>query len=108
MGALLYNRYLVDLSKGLRISEQLSHPRHPRMSRLSILQYNVRKSKKVMEPLLADSAVASYDIIAIQEPWKNPQMNRTYCPAAAGYYSAYDDIEQRCCFLVNKNLDISI
>jgi len=60
-----------------------------------------------MEPLLADSAVASYDIIAIQEPWKNPQMNRTYCPAAAGYYSAYDDIEQRCCFIVNKNLDIS-
>jgi len=75
------------------------------MSRLKILQYNVRKSKKVMAPLLADKRTRSFDIIAIQEPWKNPEQNRTYCPSASGFIPAYDDRERRSCFLVNKELD---
>jgi len=36
------------------------------MNRLRALQYNVQKSKdKVMAPLLADKATASYDILAL-------------------------------------------
>jgi hypothetical protein len=75
------------------------------MNKLQILQYNVRKSKKVMEPLLADSRIKSYDIIALQEPWKNPHQNRTYCPAYTGFLPAYDNTKRRACFLINKEVD---
>ena len=77
------------------------------MSRLRVLQYNVQKSKKVMEPLLADERVQSYDVIAIQEPWKNPQQNRTYCPRSSNFIPAYDDTERRTCFLLHKDLDVA-
>lgn len=78
------------------------------MSNLKILQYNVRKSKKVMEPLLADPRTRSYDIIALQEPWRNPNQNRTYCPGSSGFLPAYDDVERRSCFLVNREVDSTI
>jgi hypothetical protein len=35
------------------------------MNSLRILQYNVRKSKRVIEPLLAEDQVALYNIITI-------------------------------------------
>lgn len=42
-------------------------------STLSIVQYNVMKSKDiVMATLLRDPNVQEYDILAIQEPWRNP------------------------------------
>jgi hypothetical protein len=75
------------------------------MNSLRILQYNVRKSKRVIEPLLAEDQVALYNIIAIQEPWKNPTANRTYCPSAADFTPAYDDYKRRACFLIHKRLD---
>jgi len=78
------------------------------MNRLKVLQYNVQKSKdKVMAPLLADKAVASYDILALQEPWKNPYKNATYCPNSSAFYTAYNNQERRSCFLINKSLDIN-
>jgi hypothetical protein len=77
------------------------------MNKLRILQYNVQKSKRVIEPLLAEDQTRSYDIIAIQEPWRNPNQNRTYCPSASGFIPAYDDCERRSCFLVHKDLDKS-
>lgn len=58
-----------------------------------------------MEPMLADDQVGLYDIIALQEPWKNTLENRTYCPRASNFVPAYDDCKRRSCFLVNKNLD---
>jgi hypothetical protein len=75
------------------------------MNRLKILQYNVQKSKKVMEPLLADPRTRTYDIIAIQEPWKNPFQNRTYCLSQSGFIPIYDNPTCRSCFLVNKEVD---
>ena len=78
------------------------------MNRLKVLQYNVQKSKdKVIAPLLADKAVASYDILALQEPWKNPYKNATYCPNSSAFYTAYNNQERRSCFLINKSLDIN-
>jgi hypothetical protein len=78
------------------------------MNRLRVLQYNVQKSKdKVMAPLLADKAVAAYDILALQEPWRNPHKNATYCPSSSAFYMAYNDEERRSCFLINKSLNIS-
>jgi hypothetical protein len=58
-----------------------------------------------MSPLLADSRIASYDLIALQEPWQNPYCNRTYCPSASGFLPAYDDRKRRSCFLINRRLD---
>jgi hypothetical protein len=76
------------------------------MSRFSILQYNVHKSKdKVMAPLLADPRTKELDIIAIQEPWQNPFTPATYCPGTSGFLPAYGDSKgRRSCFLVNKRL----
>jgi exonuclease III len=76
---------------------------------LKILQYNVQKSKnKVMAPLLADTRIHKYDIIAIQEPWTNPfSQKTTYCPRSTPFFLVYPQEKGRCCFLVNKRLDIS-
>ena len=75
---------------------------------LAILQYNVNKNKDgVMTPLLADERVKMYDILAIQEPWTNPHMNSTFCPARSSFYAAYDEKKRRSCFLINKRLDIA-
>lgn len=42
------------------------------LSHLTILQYNVQKSKdSVLMPLLEDPLIQTYSILAIQEPWKN-------------------------------------
>jgi hypothetical protein len=49
---------------------------------LSILQYNVRKSRDmVMATLLRDPQIHEYDILAIQEPWRNPYTATTHHPA---------------------------
>lgn len=40
---------------------------------LSILQYNVNKSRtRVTIPLFESDGIINYDILVIQEPWKNP------------------------------------
>ena len=44
-----------------------------RQDMLKVLQYNVHKSKdKVMASLLWDPRIHEFDILAIQEPWRNP------------------------------------
>lgn len=46
---------------------------------LTIYQYNVNKSKDVvMAQFMRDPAVLEADIIAIQEPWKNPFQSTTH------------------------------
>ena len=48
---------------------------------LSILQYNINKSReKVMASFLVDKQMLEYDIIALQEPWRNPFQHMTYHP----------------------------
>ena len=44
-----------------------------------------------MAPLLADKAVALYDILTLQEPWKNPHKNATYYPNSLAFYAVYND-----------------
>ncbi len=76
---------------------------------LSILQYNVRKSYgQVMAPLFADVAsVSTFDIIAIQEPWRNTYQNTTLHPQKDLFNLAYPDHPQtRVCFFVNKRLKL--
>ena len=81
-----------------------------RHNRLNILQYNVRKSRDmVMASLLRDPAIYDFDIIAIQEPWRNPYSATTHHPAKDRFHLCYPtgDAEglARVCFFVNKKLD---
>ncbi|KAL5371116.1 hypothetical protein PMIN02_013118 [Paraphaeosphaeria minitans] len=79
---------------------------------ISILQYNVRKSKDmVMASLLRDPKTHEYDILAIQEPWKNPFMATTHHPAK-DVFDLYcpggtEDGPTRVCFFVNRRIDAS-
>lgn len=76
---------------------------------LSILQYNVRKSfAQVMALIFADSTLVSlFDIIVIQEPWRNIYQNITHHPQKDFFYLAYPDHPQaRVCFFVNKRLKL--
>jgi hypothetical protein len=74
---------------------------------LGILQYNVRKSRKiVMAPFLDDPEVRNYDILAIQEPYRNPYMATSYCPRDAGFHLAYLSEEApRVCFYISTKFD---
>ena len=73
---------------------------------LSILQYNVMRSKnKVMASLLQDERIQVFDLIAIQEPWKNSTVNTTHHPCGQYFDLVYlDEPDTRTCFLVNKRI----
>jgi exonuclease III len=81
-----------------------------RHNRLNILQYNVRKSRDmVMASLLRDPGIDDFDIIAIQEPWKNPYMATTHHPAKDRFRLCYPtgdaEGQARVCFFINKRID---
>ncbi len=49
------------------------------------------------------------EIIAIQEPWINPKIQATYCPADSPYGSVFANVGQaRTCFLINKAIPVSM
>jgi hypothetical protein len=57
---------------------------------LSILQYNVRKSKDtVVATLLWDPKVHEYDILTIQELWRNPYQETTHHPVKNIFHLCY-------------------
>jgi exonuclease III len=64
-----------------------------------------------MATLLRDPRVKEYDILAIQEPWRNPFQDTTHHPAKDSFYLCYpestDGLPSRVCFFVNKRLDNS-
>lgn len=72
------------------------------------LQYNVNKSRlKVTAPLLQDSSIDIFDIIAIQEPWRNPLNGASYNPGDSGFYlvDSREEGSRVCCY-VNKRISI--
>lgn len=77
--------------------------------KIRILQYNVQKSREVvLANLFRDQSVTEYDILAIQEPWRNPFINTSYNPLKEHFQLAYpDDTATRVCFYVNKRIDPS-
>ena len=76
---------------------------------LSILQYNVRNDQvKTMIPLLADPRTQNYDIIAVQEPWRNPNVPTTLNSYQSGFHLLYrPGGDTRVCFYVNANINPS-
>ena len=77
--------------------------------RLKILQYNVNHGKEsTIVPLLEDPKAHEFDIIAIQEPWRNQFATTSYCPSRTPFYLAYPKFEDtRVCCYINKRLNIS-
>ena len=74
---------------------------------LHILQYNVQKSRDVvLASLFQNSRVLEYDILAIQEPWRNPFLATTYHPLKTHFQLTYlDDTATRVCLYINKRID---
>ena len=73
---------------------------------LSILQYNVRNDRvSTMLPLLADPNTQDYDIIAIQEPWRNPFAPTTLSSHQSGFHPLYRNGDTRVCFYINDSID---
>src|SRR5690242_9529663 len=77
---------------------------------LKILQYNVMKSRdEVMATLLRDPKIQDYDILAFQEPWRNPFTSTTHNPISHSFHLCFpkDSRESpaRVCFFVNKRID---
>ncbi|KAF5669922.1 reverse transcriptase [Fusarium denticulatum] len=64
-----------------------------------------------MATLLRDPDIGQYDILAIQEPWKNPFDKTTHHPAKDQFHLCYPDKDEsgpaRVCFFINKRLDHS-
>lgn len=60
-----------------------------------------------MIPLLEDTRVHDFDIIAIQEPWRNKFTPTSYCPSRLPFYLAYPQFPEAgvCCY-INKRLAI--
>jgi hypothetical protein len=62
-----------------------------------------------MASLLRDPGIYDFDIIAIQELWKNPYTVTTHHPAKDRFYLCYliEDTEgsARVCFFVNKKIN---
>jgi exonuclease III len=62
-----------------------------------------------MATLLRGPRVMDYDVLAIQEPWRNPFMSTTHHPAKAQFHLCYpaaiEEGPARVCFFVNKRLD---
>src|SRR5437016_13251316 len=79
-------------------------------SSLSILQYNVMKSKDiVMAPIFRDPRITEYDILSIQEPWRNPFSATTHHPLKDCFHLVYPEEDfTRVCFPVNKNIKTSL
>lgn len=64
-----------------------------------------------MATLLRDSRTQKYDIVAIQEPWKNPFSATTHHPAKDLFHLCYPTNEEeelaKVCFFINKQIDHS-
>ena len=73
---------------------------------LRILQYNIRKEKNgTMAPLLWGHLSHLPDIMAIQEPWRNPHSPTTYNPQDSNYHLAFAPTDHtRACFYISKQL----
>jgi hypothetical protein len=80
---------------------------------LQIIQYNVDRSCEiVMADFLRRKEVLEADIIALQEPWRNPFKDDTHHPAKATHYMLYPPPERnnmeedraRVCLFVKKAL----
>ncbi len=73
---------------------------------LRILQYNIRNELGIITALLADSAIQSTDVLAIQEPSFNSHTGSSYNLGTSQFYLAHrSGKDTRVCFYINKRLN---
>jgi hypothetical protein len=73
---------------------------------MTILFWNVGNSKQAMEQAIESNR--EYDIIAVQEPWRNPNVPATtYCPRRSRYHLIYAGEGSRSALLVHKKYPVS-
>ena len=79
------------------------------MKELRILQYNVNHGKETtLASLLQEPECKEFDILAIQEPWRNPFVTTGYNTQTSRFYLAYPPLPLiRVYFYINKRLDTS-
>ncbi len=75
----------------------------------AILQYNIKNEKKdTMMLFLIDSRIKKYDLLTIQESWRNVCVSTFYNSFNIDFYSLYKDIENvRTFFYVNTRLHVN-
>ncbi len=78
-------------------------------SSLFILQYNVRNSKDdIMIFMLANSKIRDYDILTIQEFWRNACVFTSYNSFIVDFHLTYDEKDDvRVCFYINVKLNVN-
>ena len=75
---------------------------------LNILQQNTRKSYVSMLEIFAEEKNLEFDIIAIQEPWRNSQSNTTCNPVPDRFELLYfNDVATRTAMYVNKSIALA-
>ncbi|OKL55294.1 hypothetical protein UA08_09424 [Talaromyces atroroseus] len=69
--------------------------------------YNVQKSRDVvLASLFQNPRVLKYDILAIQEPWRNPFIATSYHPLKTHFHLMYSaEAATRVCLYINKRID---
>ncbi|EDN02399.1 predicted protein [Histoplasma mississippiense (nom. inval.)] len=106
------HRAMEDREREMRIENEEYTPNRdsPIMTRSRTASqqppYNVRKSKnKVMASLLKDGSIKEFDVIAIQEPWRNNFTNTTHYPRPQSFDLVYlDDPGTRTCMFINRRI----
>jgi hypothetical protein len=78
-------------------------------SQLKIVQYNVHTSEDiVMAPLLADSRISEFSVLAVQELWCNSRILTTHTPSLSAFHLfSPPSNDASVCFFVNKSLNLS-
>ncbi len=73
------------------------------------MQYNIKNSKEdIMIFLLIDSIVRQYDVLIIQEFWRNVCVSTSYNSFNIDFHLTYhNDDDVRICFYVNIKLDVN-
>jgi hypothetical protein len=81
----------------------------PELSKLALLQYNVNKSRdKVMIGLFQDPRLVGYDILAIQEPWRNSYNSQGYNPSPSLFHLVEKASERaRTAIYINRRIPLS-
>ena len=73
---------------------------------IKILQYNTQKSRELMADAFNHHKIRDYDILAIQEPYRNRYQNTTHHPTKDRFHLLYFNSENtRTCFFINRRMD---
>lgn len=76
---------------------------------LRILQYNVNNQReKTMIPMFADDRVRDYDVIAVQERWRNTAgaIETSISSSGTGFHLLYrPGGDTRVCFFITERID---